>query len=160
MPVSSPHEHGAGICAKLPIMLGYLTLLLACQLAGEMLVAATGLPVPGPVCGMALLFVCLLIFGLPDELARLGEALLSNLSLLFVPAGVGVMLHAQLMSREWLPIGAAIVVSTLATVIVTGLMMKYAGPRETSGTDTDSHMNADTAPQQNAAAAPNPGEPR
>lgn len=111
-------------------MLGYLTLLLGCQLAGELLVAALDLPVPGPVCGMALLFVGLLIFGLPDDLAKLGEALLSNLSLLFVPAGVGIMLHAQLMSREWLPIAASILVSTLATVLVTALMMKYFGPRD------------------------------
>jgi holin-like protein len=114
-------------------VLGYLTLLLACQLAGELLVAATHLPVPGPVCGMALLFVGLLIFGLPDDLAKLGEALLSNLSLLFVPAGVGIMLHAQLMSREWLPIAASIIVSTLATVVVTALLMKYIGPKDLPG---------------------------
>jgi holin-like protein len=111
-------------------MIGYLTLLLSCQLAGELLVAATGLPVPGPVCGMVLLFLGLLVFGLPDDLAALGETLLSNLSLLFVPAGVGIMLHAQLLSREWLPIGVALVVSTLATVVVTGLLMNYAGPRQ------------------------------
>ena len=116
-------------------MLGYLTLLLGCQLAGELLVAAAGLPVPGPVCGMALLFVGLLIFGLPDDLARIAEALLSNLSLLFVPAGVGIMLHAQLMVREWLPISVSIVVSTLATVLVTALMMKYFGPRDVAGDD-------------------------
>ena len=111
-------------------MLGYLTLLLVCQLAGELLVAAAHLPVPGPVCGMALLFTGLLIFGLPDDLAKLGEALLSNMSLLFVPAGVGIMLHAQLMSREWLPITVSIIVSTLATVLVTAVLMKYIGPRD------------------------------
>jgi holin-like protein len=111
-------------------MLGYLTLLLSCQLAGELLVAATGLPVPGPVCGMALLFAGLLIFGLPDDLAKIGETLLSNLSLLFVPAGVGVMLHAKLMAQDWLPIAAALVISTMATVVVTALLMKFIGPRE------------------------------
>ncbi len=118
-------------------MVGYFTLLLCCQLAGELLVAATGLPVPGPVCGMVLLFVGLLIFGLPDNLAALGETLLSNLSLLFVPAGGGIMLHAQLLSREWLPIGVALVVSTLATVVVTGLLMNYAGSRKEAGTDDE-----------------------
>jgi putative effector of murein hydrolase LrgA (UPF0299 family) len=109
-------------------MLFYLTLLLSCQLAGELAVAAAGLPVPGPVCGMALLFAALLVFGLPEELARLGEALLSNLSLLFVPAGVGVMLHARLMAQDWLPIAAALIISTLATVAVTALLMHVAGP--------------------------------
>jgi holin-like protein len=111
-------------------MLGYLTVLLSCQLAGELAVAATGLPVPGPVCGMALLFVCLLIFGLPDDLARIGEMLLANLSLLFVPAGVGVMLHAKLMAQDWLPIAVALIVSTMVTVAVTALMMKLFGPRD------------------------------
>jgi holin-like protein len=118
-------------------VLGYLTLLLGCQLAGELLVAATHLPVPGPVCGMALLFVGLLIFGLPDGLAKLGETLLSNLSLLFVPAGVGIMLHAQLMAREWPPIAASIIVSTLGTVLVTALMMKYIGPRDVAGDESE-----------------------
>ncbi len=71
-------------------MLEHLTLIFGCQLAGELIVAATGLPVPGPVCGMALLFAGLVIKGgLPAELARVGDALLGNLSLLFVPAGVG-----------------------------------------------------------------------
>jgi putative effector of murein hydrolase LrgA (UPF0299 family) len=111
-------------------MLGYLTLLLSCQLAGELAVAATGLPVPGPVCGMVLLFTGLLFFGLPDELAKIGEALLSNLSLLFVPAGVGVMLHGKLMAQDWLPVSAALVISTIATVAVTGLLMKLIGPRD------------------------------
>ena len=118
-------------------MLGYLTLLLACQLAGELLVAALHLPVPGPVCGMALLFAGLLIFGLPDDLAKIADTLLSNLSLLFVPAGVGIMLHAQLMSREWLPITASIVISTLATVVVTALLMKLIGPRDVPGDDSE-----------------------
>jgi putative effector of murein hydrolase LrgA (UPF0299 family) len=89
-------------------MLEYLTLIFGCQLAGELVVTATGLPVPGPVCGMALLFAGLLVKGrLPAELARVADALLGNLSLLFVPAGVGVMLRAGLIAREWLPIAAA-----------------------------------------------------
>lgn len=121
-------------------MLGYLTLLLTCQLAGELAVAATGLPVPGPVAGMALLFVGLLIFGLPDDLAKIGETLLSNLSLLFVPAGVGVMLHAKLMAQDWLPIAAALIVSTMATVIVTALLMKVFGPRETSADQNEQDL--------------------
>ena len=119
-------------------MVGFLTLLLSCQLAGELAVAASGLPIPGPVCGMALLFVGLLIFGLPAELAKLGETLLSNLSLLFVPAGVGVMLHARLMAQDWLPIAAALVISTLATVSVTALLMQLFGPAVPDDGNSDS----------------------
>ncbi len=95
-----------------------------CQLVGEVIVAATGIPVPGPVIGMAILFCGLLVRGsIPSELAATAETLLSHLSLLFVPAGVGVMLHAELIGAELLPIAASLIVSTLLTIIVTALVM-------------------------------------
>jgi holin-like protein len=111
-------------------MLNALTLILCCQLVGELTVVALGLPVPGPVAGMALLFTGLLIRGsIPDNVAQVGDGLLTNLSLLFVPAGVGVMLHAPLMANEWLAISVALVVSTLATIAVTALVMRRLGTR-------------------------------
>ena len=107
-------------------MLNAITLLLCCQLAGELLVTAAGLPVPGPVCGMALLFAGLVIRGgIPDDIAHVADFLLGNLSLLFVPAGVGVMLHFRLIEAEILPISVALIVSTLLTVAITGLMMQW-----------------------------------
>jgi holin-like protein len=106
-------------------MLGYITLIFVCQLAGELLVAALGLPVPGPVAGMLVLLAFLLARGsIPGELAAVGDFLLGNMSLLFVPAGVGVMLHAGLLGREWVPIMVALVVSTLVTIAVTALVMR------------------------------------
>ncbi len=110
-------------------MLAYLTLIFGCQVLGELLTTAAGLPVPGPVCGMALLFAGLLVHGsIPSELAATGSALLDNLSLLFIPAGVGVMLHAQLLARDWWPISAALVVSTGLTIAVTALIMSWLTP--------------------------------
>jgi holin-like protein len=107
-------------------MLNAITLLLVCQLIGELAVAASGLPVPGPVVGMALLFTGLVVRGgIPDELARTADGILGNLSLMFVPAGVGVMLHAALLGRDWLAIGVALVASTLVTIAVTALMMVW-----------------------------------
>jgi putative effector of murein hydrolase LrgA (UPF0299 family) len=109
-------------------MLGSLTLLLLCQLIGEVAVRATGLPLPGPVVGMALLFLGLALRGeLPAPLAETAGALLRNLSLLFVPAGVGVMLHLSLVAREWLPIAAALIGSAVLTVAVTALVLQGAG---------------------------------
>ncbi len=114
-------------------MLASLTLIFCCQLLGELAVAATGLPVPGPVCGMALLFAGLLVRGeIPDDLAGVGGGLLDNLSLLFIPAGVGVMLHASLLGRDLVPISIALVVSTAGTIAVTGLVMSWLG-REAAG---------------------------
>ena len=115
-------------------MLFFLTLILACQLAGEVLVVATGLPVPGPVVGMVLLFVGLVVHGqLPDGLAGVADAFLNNLSLLFVPAGVGVMLHVGLIGRDIVAISAALVVSTLVTVAVTAAMMAWLGRADGGG---------------------------
>jgi holin-like protein len=110
-------------------MLAYLTLIFCCQLLGELLTSATGLPVPGPVCGMGLLFAGLLVHGrIPPDLASVGTALLDNLTLLFIPAGVGVMLHASLIGRDWLAITVALVISTGLTIAVTALVMRWLMP--------------------------------
>ena len=75
-------------------MLGAITLLLVYQLAGEVIVQLARLPVPGPVVGMLLLFLTLVWRGgTPAGLRDTSQGLLSHLSLLFVPAGGGVLLH-------------------------------------------------------------------
>lgn len=107
-------------------MLAWFTVILVCQLAGELVVTALGVPFPGPVLGLVLLFGLLVVRGhVPGELGRVGDALLSNLSLLFVPAGVGVMAHFALLGQDWEALGAAIVGSTLITVAVTALAMVW-----------------------------------
>ena len=109
-------------------MLEYLTLILACQLAGELLVGTADIPFPGPVAGMILLFLFLVVRGqVPEELGKLSQALLNNLSLMFVPAGVGVMVHLELLGKDALPLSTALVVSTLLTIAITALMMKLLG---------------------------------
>jgi len=106
-------------------MLESLAVLLLCQLLGELLVVALDWPIPGPVIGMALLFTGLMIRGeLPQPLADTANGLLGQLSLLFVPAGVGVMTHLTLLGHQWLPITASLVVSTLLTIAVTGWLMQ------------------------------------
>ena len=117
-------------------MLNYITLIFSCQLAGELIVHFTGLPLPGPVIGMVLLFTYLVVnwrlaqadagldaTGIPVDLAKVGDALLSNLSLLFVPAGVGIMVHFSLLKNDWVPLSAAIVGSTILTIAVTAVLM-------------------------------------
>lgn len=114
-------------------MLAYLTLIFSCQLVGELLVSSTGLTIPGPVVGMVILFIGLLVHrSLPEKLATVGDALISNLSILFVPAGVGVILHIGLIGNELLPISAALLISTLLTIAVTGCLMAWLGPNQTS----------------------------
>lgn len=112
-------------------MLRVLTLLLACQLAGETLQLATGLPVPGPVAGMVLLFAWLVREGRVDaETERVTGGLLEHLSLLFVPAGVGVVLHLELIAAEWVAILAALFVSTFVAILVAAATMRWLAKPE------------------------------
>ncbi|SJZ94164.1 CidA/LrgA family protein [Consotaella salsifontis] len=106
-------------------MLEALTAIFLCQLAGELVVAALGLPLPGPVIGMALLFAFLVIRGsVPQGLEQAATGLLSHLTLLFIPASVGVMVHFHRIEEDALSIGIAILVSTFATMIVAGWIMQ------------------------------------
>ena len=105
-------------------MLAAITLLLVYQLLGEVVALVFALPVPGPVIGFAALFLTLVVRGaVSDELRDTANGLLAHLSLLFVPAGVGVMVHLARLRGEWVPIVAALVVSTAVTIAVTALVM-------------------------------------
>lgn len=105
-------------------MIAPVAVLLACQLAGEIAARGLGLPVPGPVLGMvALIAVLSLRARLPQPPAWLtvepvGRFLLANLSLLFVPAGVGVVGNLEVLSGQWLALSVALILSTVLTLVV------------------------------------------
>jgi holin-like protein len=102
-----------------------LTILVLCQFAGEVIARATGLTVPGPVLGLLLLLGILMVRGGPDEPVRTtANGLLRHLSLLFVPADVGIITQLDALSRDWLAIGIAVLVSTALGLGVTGLVMQ------------------------------------
>jgi holin-like protein len=107
-------------------MIEALATLLVFQTIGEVLSFLLRLPVPGPVIGMALLVAWLRLR--PGAYAKLRDAslgLLRHLSLLFVPAGVGVMLHSTRLAAEWLPIVVALVASTALTIAITALVTEW-----------------------------------
>jgi holin-like protein len=89
-------------------------------------VLATAAPVPGPVVGLALLLATLALrpAGL-DAIKPTVQGLLQHLSLLFVPAGVGVMQHLQRLGDEALAIGVALVLSTLVGLAVSAWTMVW-----------------------------------
>jgi len=102
-----------------------LALLLAFQLIGEAATFALALPVPGPVLGMTLLLAAVTLRR--DLLARLRpttSTLLTHLSLLFVPAGVGVMVHGARLAAEGLAIVGAILASTVLALAATALTVR------------------------------------
>lgn len=104
-----------------PLLAG-ITWLLVFQCTGEVLVRVLVLPVPGPVLGMVLLFGALRLRPrIPESVGVAADGLARHLSLLFVPAGVGVMLYLSRLADEWLPIVAALVISTILAIAAAAL---------------------------------------
>jgi holin-like protein len=107
-------------------MLAALATLLVCQLAGEVIVRALSLPLPGPVVGMALLFFVMLARApVPKEIGATADTLLKHLSLLFVPAGVGVVQNLGTLGHEGLGLILVVVLATVITLAVTALTFEY-----------------------------------
>ena len=98
----------------------------------EVLARSLSLPFPGPVVGMLLLLWALRWPLVREPVSACAEALLQHLSLLFVPVGVGVMTHLGLVSAHGLRMLAVIVLSTLAGLAATALVL-----RALSRTDED-----------------------
>ena len=107
-------------------MLAALAALLVCQLAGEVIVRGIGLPVPGPVLGMVLLALAMLVrVPLPKDIGKTSDGLLKHLSLLFVPAGVGVVQNLAVLGHEGVRLIAVVVLGTVITLSVTALTFEY-----------------------------------
>lgn len=110
-------------------MIASLSLILLCQLAGEVLVHGLGVPVPGPVIGLMLLLGLLLARDRFKALARgplqgdgvesVSRVMLANLSLLFVPAGVGVVQKLDLIAEHGIAFLTVLAISVIVTLLVT-----------------------------------------
>ena len=101
-----------------------LAWLLALQSAGELLARGLKLPFPGPVVGMLLLLLALNWSAVRRDVSVCAEFLLAHLSLLFVPVGVGVVAHLDLVTRYGLQMFAVVLVSTLIGLAVTALALR------------------------------------
>jgi len=104
-----------------------LTVILLCQLIGEVVARGLGWPLPGPVLGMLFLLVFLsLRDGVAKKVPELGrtldstgKGLLAHLSLLFIPASVGVVQRLDVLADYGTGLAVALVVSTFVTLVVT-----------------------------------------
>lgn len=106
-------------------MLEGLTILIFLQFTGELIAGVTRLPVPGPVIGLALLAGFALWRGrMPEPVVIAGDAILRHLSLLFVPAGVGLIAFGDRLAREGLLLVIVLVLSTAITMTVTALVFR------------------------------------
>jgi holin-like protein len=106
------------VVLRLLLALGVLGVFLG---AGTLIVDGARLPVPGSVLGMVLLTGALQLRWIRLAWVRpAADLLLRHMGLLFVPPGVAVLVHAELIRAEWLPILAGSVASTVAVLVVVG----------------------------------------
>jgi len=104
-----------------------LTVILLCQLLGEVVARGLGWPLPGPVLGMLFLLVFLSLRDsvtkkvpeLGKTLDSTGKGLLAHLSLLFIPASVGVVQRLDVLADYGTGLAVALVASTFVTLVVT-----------------------------------------
>ena len=107
------------------------------QLVGEFLQKYFALAIPGPVIGLLLMLVALLLQrGSRDSDSDFGQKvintsnhLLQYLSLLFVPIGVGVVMHLQLLESQLVKVLGVIIIGTLLTIIVTAALFQVLRKR-------------------------------
>jgi putative effector of murein hydrolase LrgA (UPF0299 family) len=95
------------------------------QSVGELLSRGLALPFPGPVVGMLLLLLTLQWPPVRLPVAACAQFLLSHLSLLFVPVGVGVMTHLDLLGQYGLRMMAVLVLSTWIGLAVTVWTVRF-----------------------------------
>lgn len=112
-------------------MLGAFFTIFIFQLAGEAIQKYFDLAIPGPVLGLVLMLFMLLlthrnlnpaVTHFRTKMITSAEQLLGYLSLLFVPIGVGVIMHLQLLEAQLLRIIAIIVIGTIGTMIFTAFI--------------------------------------
>ena len=103
---------------------GFATLVLF-QLIGETIIRFTHAPIPGAVIGMLLLFFTLQLSNreLPTWLGTASHSMIRWLSLMFVPACVGLFFLPNLNINQWFAVGTVIFLATLITIIATALFM-------------------------------------
>lgn len=100
-------------------MIAALSILLSYQLVGEIIVRFFSIPLPGPVLGMLMLFTTLLVLKqTPQNLTDTSNALLKHFSLLFVPAGVGVIRYLGLLEQQGIALLLTLVLTTIASLLV------------------------------------------
>ena len=103
-----------------------LAIILAFLGFGELIVCLTEVPVPSSIIGMLSL-----AFALQLKIVRLrwvnsvAEFLTRNIGFFFIPAGISLMQHFNIIASEWLPIVVAAVLSTAIVLSVTGRVHQF-----------------------------------
>jgi holin-like protein len=114
-------------------MIRGLTILLIFQSLGEVMSRVIGNVMPGPVIGLVLLWIFLSARKqIPVSLSAAADAMLANLSIFFIPAAVGVMIYASALIQSGVTWILAIVISTVASIATTALVLRWLSPKSSS----------------------------
>ena len=112
-------------------MLNSVFIILLYQLIGELFQKFFGLSIPGPVIGLVLLLLTLLLIRkrqrvvpIKEDFFNSAEILLNYLPLLFIPVGVGVVMHLSLLEDNLALVIFVIILGTLSTLALTGYIME------------------------------------
>lgn len=101
-------------------------ILYLCLIIGNLLSTLLPFSVPGSIIGMLILFVLLALQIVPAHWAQPGcSILLKNMTLLFVPIGIGIMNYYSQLSEQLVPILVACFISTLVIMVVVAFSSNY-----------------------------------
>jgi len=112
---------------------GFFVILLF-QLIGEVIQKFFALVIPGPVIGLIFLLITLIylkrvkmkkILNVKKDVMSTATAITSYLSLLFVPIGVGVVMHISYLEKNLYQVLGVVVIGTMLTVGITAKLMEY-----------------------------------
>jgi len=115
------------------VLRGFFVILLF-QLIGEVIQKFFALVIPGPVIGLIFLLFTLIylrrvkvkeILNVKKDVMSTATAITSYLSLLFVPIGVGVVMHISYLEKNLYQVLGVVVIGTMLTVGITAKLMEY-----------------------------------
>lgn len=97
-------------------------------IAGESIRYFFNIPIAGNIIGMLLIFMALRlkIIKLKD-VKPASDQLIKYLVLFFIPYGVGLMSYYNVVANYWLPISVAVIVSSIITLYVSGILIEKFG---------------------------------
>jgi len=113
-------------------MLRSLFIIFFFQLLGEAIQKFFEINIPGPVIGLILLLLVFIFFiknaspfrKIKKEISETSHQIINYLSLLFVPIGVGVVMHINYLGDNLFKILAIIIIGTLSTLVFVAYVME------------------------------------
>lgn len=103
-----------------------LLIIFGFSFVGDTLSNSLHLPVPGSILGMIFLFLALQFKVLKfTDVDEVGSFLINNMTILFLPAGVGIMAKWSLISDFWWQIALIVLLALIVNVFVLGHLVQF-----------------------------------